>query len=249
MTAPAFTGAFTMVDPVHVAEVGAAAAILFARICWRAERSGGSWYATRRTLALETGLTDGTLRGAVQALRDRDWITTERAAEDDATLVWTPVLAGHADIANPAGGGANLAGPPLQNPPSPPIRQVKDTPPSPSGGGLFDVPEPPPAAAKGPSEADLDAEFDRFWSLYPRRTGKKAARAAYGRARRTTDVRDIATGLRRQLPALQATEARFVPHPSTWLNQGRWEDEVQAQQEPPPGYIPPARTDPFAGIR
>lgn len=98
MTAPAFTGAFTMVDPEHVRLVGPAAAILFARICWRAEHNDGSWRATRDDLRRETGLSMDMIRTAVKALRDQEWLTTERAGATDAALVWTPVLPGQADM-------------------------------------------------------------------------------------------------------------------------------------------------------
>jgi hypothetical protein len=118
-----------------------------------------------------------------------------------------------------------------------------------------------------PSPAELDAEFARFWELYPRKTGKKAARTAYGRARRDATVQQIATGLRAQLPSMrervEAGEAQYVPHPTTWLNQGRWDDEVRRETGPrnvhadtsyDPSYeatLPPPATEPrsWAGWR
>lgn len=129
------------------------------------------------------------------------------------------------------------------------MRQVKDIPPTPTeDGALFGSTPVVAPAAKGLTESDLDAEFAKFWEHYPRHTGKKAARAAYARARRSADVRAIAQGLLRQLPSLRDTDPKYVPHPTTWLNQGRWEDEVQpAAVGQDVGYIPPARTDPFTG--
>ena len=98
MTAPAFTGAFTMVDPEHVRLIGPAAAILFDRICWRARHGDGSWRATREDFRRETGLTPDMIRRAVKVLRDAEWVTTERSGTLDAALIWTPVFPGEGHI-------------------------------------------------------------------------------------------------------------------------------------------------------
>lgn len=68
--------------------------------------------------------------------------------------------------------------------------------------------------------------FDEFWSMYPRRVSKRDSRKSWDREmRRGTSPLEIIEGLRKQLPDLMAREPQFRPHPSTWLNQGRWEDE------------------------
>lgn len=90
MTALPFGPAFTQVDPEHVAAVGPAAAILYARISWRASRTG-TWAASRSVLAQETGLSDAMIRTALRVLREREWITSERAAMNDSTQVWRPL--------------------------------------------------------------------------------------------------------------------------------------------------------------
>ena len=72
--------------------------------------------------------------------------------------------------------------------------------------------------------------FDLFWSLYPRRVVKRAAVKAWDKEMRNgTSPDEIINGLRRQLPHLNARDVQFIPHPSTWLNQGRWEDEIPEQ--------------------
>jgi uncharacterized protein YdaU (DUF1376 family) len=68
--------------------------------------------------------------------------------------------------------------------------------------------------------------FDAWWDFYPRKAGKDAARKAYAMAlkRGATDA-DLALGLQRQR---WPDEVRFIPHPATWLNQGRWQDDPDA---------------------
>ena len=73
-----------------------------------------------------------------------------------------------------------------------------------------------------------DPLFDEFWSAYPRKVGKDDARKAW-RTRKPD-----ATLLETMLEALQwqRTSAswtkdggEYIPHPATYLRQGRWQDE------------------------
>ncbi|TBG78602.1 hypothetical protein ELG76_04100 [Rhizobium leguminosarum] len=73
-------------------------------------------------------------------------------------------------------------------------------------------------------------DFNEFWSLYPRRVSKRTAQKAWDKETKQTAPEVILSGLRRQLPYLQSRDAQFIPHASTWLNQGRWEDETQPVQ-------------------
>jgi hypothetical protein len=87
----------------------------------------------------------------------------------------------------------------------------------------------PPTPAKKPSSADADGPtFEDFWKLYPRKVEKIGAKKAWPRAVKAAGGGQvILDGLRRQLPTLTASDPQFVPHPTTWLNNGRWEDAVE----------------------
>ena len=65
------------------------------------------------------------------------------------------------------------------------------------------------------------AEFEQFWSEYPRKTAKGGAEKAWLKAVGQTDAETILTGLR---SAKFSSDPQYVPHPATWLNQRRWED-------------------------
>lgn len=70
--------------------------------------------------------------------------------------------------------------------------------------------------------------FDKFWNLYPRKIGKIGVMTKYWpRACRYDSPENIIAGLEAQLPMLQAKEREYIPHPSTWLNEGRWMDEIE----------------------
>lgn len=73
-------------------------------------------------------------------------------------------------------------------------------------------------------------DFNEFWSLYPRRVSKRTAQKAWDKETKQTAPEVILAGLRRQLPYLTSKDPQFIPHASTWLNQGRFEDEIQPIQ-------------------
>lgn len=99
------------------------------------------------------------------------------------------------------------------------LEEVEDLPPAPDELPL----QLPILVMVKPSEPD---PFDAFWSHYPHKTGKDAARKAMAKALTRTSIEDIATGLMSQLDGLRQQKSRgFCPHPATWLNQGRWQDE------------------------
>lgn len=85
-------------------------------------------------------------------------------------------------------------------------------------------PKPKPAA-RGKSE--YSPEFEEFWDLAYRKEGKGKAAAAYTKALKRID-RDTLLASWSQVNAnwfAIKKERRFVPHPSTWLSEGRWDDE------------------------
>jgi hypothetical protein len=88
------------------------------------------------------------------------------------------------------------------------------------------TPEPP--ALDVPSrEAPRTVEetFDEFWQAYPKKVGKQDARRAWARATRSTDPDKIIDVVRRY-PFRE--DRTYVKHPATWLNDGCWEDDLDA---------------------
>ena len=75
-----------------------------------------------------------------------------------------------------------------------------------------------------PISTGSEAGFDRFWSIYPRREGKAAARLAWSKATRKQDPEVIIAGAVRYRDDPNR-EAPYTAHASTWLNGERWEDD------------------------
>lgn len=72
-------------------------------------------------------------------------------------------------------------------------------------------------------------EFEIFWAAYPRHTDKKAAFNAFVKLKPDEALMQvILAGIERQKQSAQWTKdgGQFIPHPATWLNGCRWEDEL-----------------------
>lgn len=75
----------------------------------------------------------------------------------------------------------------------------------------------------------MDDGFDEFWAKYPKHVGKPAALKAYKSARkRRASHADIMAGVDRLVES--HPDPQFTPHPSTWLNQDRWNDTPTPKQ-------------------
>lgn len=83
---------------------------------------------------------------------------------------------------------------------------------------------------KKPKPSKLAAsttDFEQFWQAYPKKIGKLAALQAWKKAVEKTTVVDIlhAIDIAKKCEQWTKESGRFIPNPSTWLNQGRWSDQ------------------------
>lgn len=83
--------------------------------------------------------------------------------------------------------------------------------------------------AKGKEDARI--RFDRWWAEYPRKTAKDAAWREWLQRSPSDELTDQMIGkVREQRASAQWLKdgGQFIPHPRTWLHQGRWQDEAIA---------------------
>lgn len=71
-------------------------------------------------------------------------------------------------------------------------------------------------------------DFELWWSVYPRKVGKKVAYTSFKRS--GVDVDILVSAVERHI-ASDEWQRGYVPNPATWLNQGRWEDEILTAEE------------------
>lgn len=90
-------------------------------------------------------------------------------------------------------------------------------------------PNPNPTRGRASAAKPLDPLFDQFWSVYPKKVAKEAARKAFDKLKPDDDL------LGAMLKAIEQHKrsdqwardgGQFIPNPTTWLNQKRWEDEI-----------------------
>jgi len=85
--------------------------------------------------------------------------------------------------------------------------------------------------------AVVDDGFDQFWRAYPRKQKKPAARQAWAKlSPAPLDAILAALAVQRRSSQWTRDEGQYIPMPSAYLNQRRWEDE-------------PVEVDDYAGIR
>ena len=82
--------------------------------------------------------------------------------------------------------------------------------------------------------------WTEWWALYPRKVAKAAALKAYVSATKAGHLpKALKDGLSRSVTwwKVGGTEPQFIPHPATWLRQGRWDDEAPALPQAKDGII------------
>lgn len=72
----------------------------------------------------------------------------------------------------------------------------------------------------------------RIYGFYPRQIGKGKALEAIEKALRSTKAEDLEKAVREYANSryVKTAPASFIPHPSTWFNQRRWEDDRREWQ-------------------
>lgn len=77
-------------------------------------------------------------------------------------------------------------------------------------------------------EINFSESFLKWWNVYPKKTGKIAAYNSWRKMKLEPHFEKLLAALEAQKISSKWLEegGRFIPNPQTWLNQGRWEDEV-----------------------
>lgn len=77
-----------------------------------------------------------------------------------------------------------------------------------------------------------DKEFGLFWTAYPRKVNRRKAAVAFEKSKAWEILDTILTAIDKQRRSTQWKQdgGKYIPHPTSWLNGCRWEDEVQEQK-------------------
>ena len=82
--------------------------------------------------------------------------------------------------------------------------------------------------------SDFNMDFDQFWNIYPRKVSKQAAVLAWKKLTPSQQLYEqIIAAVKMSLtenPQWLRQNGDFIPHPATYLNNRRWEDELPAKK-------------------
>lgn len=78
-----------------------------------------------------------------------------------------------------------------------------------------------------PSGVTQTLPFDDFWSIYPRKVSKGHARLAFKKACAKVGAEIIIDAVKKFSIAVEGKEKQYIPHPTTWLNGERWDDNIE----------------------
>ena len=85
---------------------------------------------------------------------------------------------------------------------------------------------------QGKVDQKTNPSFDLFWTAYPKRTGKDLARTAFAKRKVTSALlEEMLSAIAKQKNTDQWKKdgGQFIPNPASWLNAGRWQDEIESQ--------------------
>lgn len=89
---------------------------------------------------------------------------------------------------------------------------------------------------QNPDARTREEEFDIFWSAYPRKAGSKQ-KAFSAFLKTDVPLQTLLDAIETQKKSAQwcKDNGQFIPHPATWLNGRRWEDEFPMDCSIPKG--------------
>lgn len=90
-----------------------------------------------------------------------------------------------------------------------------------------------PDNTKDYTKTNINQSFNEFWKIYPKKVGKKTAEKSFFKIDCKFYDRVI-YGAKRFRYESRNNDLKFIPHPTTWLNQERWMDYFSVDDE---GYV------------
>lgn len=81
------------------------------------------------------------------------------------------------------------------------------------------------AATEAEEAKVLSEVIAEIYELYPKKVGKPAACKAIARALKTCDEETLKLTVKRYADAVLGHDVQFIPYPSTWFNQERYNDD------------------------
>lgn len=186
---------------------------------------GGSCFPSIATLARETGLHGRTISDKLSELEARGFLArrVERKGEGRGTRIFYSAT-------DPTTTRVQTAGGPDDH------LLFDNTTTRVQTAGVEDVIESDRRSLAQTDDQPPSPSFEAFWAQYPRKAGKGQARRAWGKLGLCDRALALAAVPRFALVS-RGVDAKFIKHPSTWLNGECWLDDGIAPEPELPDWI------------
>ncbi|KAA3639428.1 MAG: hypothetical protein DWP95_10300 [Proteobacteria bacterium] len=125
--------------------------------------------------------------------------------------------------------------PPKNHPPLEGVPPIKGTTPErgdttpPERGSTKPTNTKPNKKKNKQKEIDTSKGFEKWWSIYPKKVGKKTALKIWEKSKLFNQSDELIQKLSEQVErceSMNRSDKSLIAHPSTYLNQERWDDEI-----------------------
>lgn len=190
-------------------------------------RADGKVFVSREKLARAAGVSRSTLYEHLQALELAGWVHRYHDGKRDVILVRK--RSGQSDESGQPDSSVRLSGLNPSGQSDTEVEALKEKKKETSSAA--------PRARTGKlTKAEL-ADFDRFWSLVPKKASKGGAKRAWrGALQRAGGLEVLLAGMEAYAAKVEreGTEGSKIKHPSGWLRDDRWDDQPDPQFKGPP---------------
>ncbi len=208
--------------------------VVLAYLVWRQGRNGSAW-PSQRTIAQDLGLTCDGVRKITQRLESKGRLTIERPAHTaPGRLLRYQVVKSQITQTTVGANTPTAIGVKRQNHPDgclgcTPTAVGANTPTAVSRNYTGKKTRTLQARETRAAQEGNGELFDRFWGCYPKKVAKEPARKAWAKLRPDTTLAKRIIAAVEQYAGTdgwQRDGGRYVPNPTTFLNQRRWEDDI-----------------------
>jgi len=220
-------------------QVGPAAFAVYLRLLWHAREKGRCW-PSGESIAAKSKMDIRTVRRAIKKLESARWITVDRSHRDrhghrQNVYTITPLEPEDKnDTRDGKPSSKNVRKPSSKNVRSQGTKMLQEQ---------EQIEQEQKEQGRSTSKTQYPSAFEDWWLVYPRKVAKQKAFAAWKAVlAKNGQTADTLMEITRRFASSPAgTAGKFTPHPTTWLNQGRYDDDPAEwhDKEKPAAKQPP----------